>query len=316
MRKIFKIIFGITLVIFLILALSPIISLILPQKLKNHTYYRLVYQVIADHETSGTNRDPDRVFKLFNYVVRHEFLQGIPYSCKPFESLVYGEGFCDFQARTLNALLDAIGIKSRYAMLLKKDSISPHTLNEVFLGDKWCVMDTSYNIIYKDNEGKYISLEELSVRPELSVYGALTPDIFPLPQPPLRSEPYQAHILDYIARAYLKVLGRGFFNFYQDIYLGLQKYKPRQDDLRLFFDARNYHLSHRYDLVLEKYNRLLKDYPDSKYRGDVVFFCGMLYFDLKDYQKSADFFKQVIEKYPKWAKAAEFYLNIISGEDQ
>lgn len=87
----------------------------------------------------------------------------------------------------------------------------------------------------------------------------------------------------------------------------------------MFFIARNYHLSYRYDLAKKHYNILLKSYPESKYREDAVFFYGMLYFDIKDYPRSIDFFKLSIDRYAKWKNAGHYYLAkacALMGDDE
>lgn len=244
---------------------------------------------------------------------------------------MYGEAYCDFQARVLNALLGANGIKSRYIVLFDKSGISPHTTSEVFLGGKWCVLDVSLNIIFQDETGNKLTLEDLSANPDLifqqrklvawkdydlqdyhGIYAWQT-RMFPLPMPAERSIPVvlQAHIFDRIADTYYKILKTPFFNSYQDLYLWLKK-RFAKDDFRLFFKARNYHLAYRYAPALKCYHKLLDKYPQSVYAQDVVFFCGILYFDLQDFSKSEEFFKLIIDKYsPKWQGAAYYYLGRI-----
>lgn len=328
-NKYFRFIFFLFLVIISSLLLSPFISLILPAKLTNRTYYRLLYHVIVDKETADCQNSQDKALKLLQYVVDHEFLQGIPYECKPAESLIYAEAWCDFQARTLNALLGIAGIPSRYAMLLDKDGISPHTLNEVFLNKKWCVFDTAINIIFRDDSGGMVSLDELSGNPSLifnnkkiialKEYDKATYDslftwysrMFPLPAAPKRSTPviYQSHLFDYIADIYFKILKHTFFDFYQDLYFSLNKEQAKQEDLKLFFMARNCHLSYRRGLALKYYHLLLKNFPQSKYIQDAVIFCGMLYFETGDFLKSVEYLKLTLDKYPtKYKSIASYYL--------
>jgi len=317
------------LVIFIFLAvLSPFVSLMLPGKLTNRTYYRLIYRIIADKETAGCFTEEEKALKLLQYVVNHEFLQGIPYECKPAESLIYAEAYCDFQARTLNELLGVIGIPCRYAMLLDKDGISPHTLNEVFLHNKWCVFDLSMNIVFRDNSMKMVSLDELSDNPGLIFNNkklvafkeydkkgyantfAWYSRMFPMPASPRRSTPvmYKYHIFDYICDAYFKIFKYIFSNFYQDAYLRLNKNHLKERDLVLLFKARNYHLCYRQDLALEYYDMLLKEYPQSKYLEDDLFFRGELYFDIGDFHKAIESFGLITDKYPKWRNAAYLYL--------
>ncbi|MFC1804532.1 transglutaminase domain-containing protein [Candidatus Omnitrophota bacterium] len=310
------------------LALSPLISLALPERLTKHTYYRLAYNLIADQETSGCEGEEAKARKLFQYVIDHEFVRGQPLKAKPFESLIYAQGYCDFQARTLNALLASAGIKSRYAMLLDEDGISPHTLNEVFLDGRWCVFDLLMNIVFEDGQGNKLSLKQLSDHPGLIPAQAKLValesydrgqferfknwyfSMLPMPALPRRSTPLllQSHILDRISDAYFRILKRRFFDFYQDLYLRLKNNFP-QEDLRFFIKARNYHLAYRYDLALSSYNALIKGFPESKYAVDARFFLGVLYFDTGLFSKSAVFFRDLIKGYPQqWGSAGYYYL--------
>lgn len=339
MNRYLKVIFIALIVILSLFLLSPFISLILPQKLTNRTYYRLLYSVIVDKETSGNISDEEKILKLFNYVVRHEFAQGSPYECKPAESLIYGQAYCDFQARTLNSLLGITGIKSRYAMLLDKDGISPHTLNEVFIDGKWCVFDTTMNIIFTDGKGNKVTLEQMSADPGLIINNKklialkgyrvesyenlvkLYSRMFPMPLQPRRSTPnvYQVHIFDRITDLYFKAFKYNFFNFYQDLYLKLKTVNLVKEDTRLFFLARNYHLAYRNKLAQNYYNRLLEKYPNSILAEDTIFFYGMFSFENKNYNKAADFFNIILVKFPrKWENPAYYYLGFIyeAAEDK
>lgn len=332
MNRYLKVIFIVLIVILSLLLLSPFISLILPQKLTNRTYYRLLYSVIVDKETSGNISDEEKILKLFNYVVRHEFAQGSPYECKPAESLIYGQAYCDFQARTLNSLLGISGIKSRYAMLLDKDGISPHTLNEVFIDGKWCVFDTTMNIIFTDDKGNKVTLEQMSVDPGLIINNKklialkgyrvesyenlvkLYSRIFPMPLQPRRSTPnvYQVHIFDRITDFYFKVFKYNFFNFYQDLYLKLKTGNFIEDDARILFLARNCHLAYRNNLAQNYYKNLLEKYPSSIFVEDAIFFYGIFNFENRDYNKAAEFFNIILARYPgKWKSASYYYLGMI-----
>jgi len=331
MGKLPRIILVSLLVSALLLLLSPVISLLLPEKLTKHTYYRLFYNLIVENETAGSRNNAEKALKLFRYVVSHEFAQGAPDKCKPLESLIQAEAYCDFQARTLNALLGIARIPSRYAMLLDKDGISPHTLNEVLLDDKWSTFDTLTNIVFRDGRGRRLTLEELSDNPKLifaqekiaalkeynvnefESFFAWQSRMFPMPQEPRRSTPYmfQSHLLDYIADAYFKIFKSNFFNLYQDLYLKTRKSPSADDDAGLFFRARNYHLAYRKARALNSYNVLLEEYPESAYVEDAAFFRGVLYYEMEDFPKAVESFNLIVNRYsPKWRAAASYYLGM------
>lgn len=329
MKIIAKIILCVLIASSLILLLSPFIALILPGKVANHAYYRLFYHLIAEKEVENCLSDKDKAIALFNYVLDHQFMQGEPRKSKPIESLIFAEAYCDFQARTLNSILGIINIPARYAMLFDKDGSSPHTLNEIKLDGKWGVFDLFMNVVFTDKQKDNLSLKDLSDNPnlileqekflDLKAYDAQTFDywmkwysrMFPMPIKPERSKSrmQQAHIFDYITDAYYSVFGTKFFNFYQNIYLKFKKDYSEGEDFKLFYKARSYHLAYRGNLALENYRNLLKEYPQSKYQEDTVFFLGKLYLDLAQYPESIKQFNLILEKYGrKWKDAAYYYL--------
>lgn len=333
MRNYIRFFYLLIIIIALGVLLSPLISLFLPEKLRHHTYQRLMFNAIVDRETKGCKNKEEKILALFNYVIDHEFAQGIPYSCKPLESLIYGEAYCDFQARTLNLLLAIAGVPSRYAMLLDENGISPHTVNEVFLYDKWCVFDTTMRVVFKDSKG-FFSLEELSYNPELLLnveninvvkqndiaeyenYVALLKSVLSVKNGPRRSKPYiyQAHIFDNIADIYFKIFKNSFVNFYQDIYLVKNKKQAQSEDSSLFYSARSYHLAYRLALALQMYDIVLNKYPESRYRADALFFKSLLYYENNDYAKAIALLKLILEKEPvKWRGAVNYYLTKMKG---
>ncbi len=310
--------------------LFPVISVLFPGKFSYSIYRWAMDCVIASHETRLCQTQSCAAKRIFEYVVNHEFLQGTPYPCKPLESLIYGEAYCDFQARTLNMLLTAAGIRSRYAMLLDKNGISPHTLNEVYLNKKWRVFDPAFNIIFKDTDGQMATLEQLSEQPDIitnnirvmakneidvnrrAVDASWYRGLFPLPLEPRRSKPDidKLNVFQRLTKLYCRLFGSAYYDFYQDAYLFFKQREIKQDDLRLFYLARNYHLAYRKKPALKYYQRLLAEYPQSKYTQDAVFFLGIFYFEVeKDFPRAIAFFNRINEKYPdKWGKAAGNYL--------
>jgi hypothetical protein len=328
--------FGCTLaVLVLIVAVSPFISLVLPDKYTKHTYYRLLYRAIVEKQTSCLNNSHEKAERLFGYVVEHTFAQSTPRSAKPAESLISAEAYCDYQAQLLNALLGVAGIQSRYAMLLNADGLSVHTLNEVYLGSKWAVFDPTWNMIYRDAQGDYLSLEQLSVDPGLiwaqrklallRVYDdsqyedwvSWFKQMFPCPRIPQRSIPriQQYHLLDFVADAYFRLFKEPFFCLYQDLYLKLKKKSIPQDDTQLLFWARNYHLGYRFAEAGRLYREVLKRQPDSAYLNGAFFFAGVLAYDTRDYEAARVYFQRIVDSHHgRWIQAAYYYLGKVYEE--
>lgn len=275
-----------------IVLLSPFVALFLPKDFRNHTYAELVYQVIADEETKDCHSIDEKVEKLFNYVRENIVFGGSPYKGKPLDYLITGRGYCDYQARTLNSLLGRLNIASRYAMLKDKDGISPHTFNEVLINDKWAIYDTTFNIIFRNQE-KYLQVIDLRNNPgliELVINDATLAEdwkqmlrdvlkrTLPFEASWSRSTPRieQYHIVDYLIGLYKKIFGMPFANFYQDCYLKVSLKEVPNEDERVFLKARNYHLFYREDLAEKHYRGLIEFFPESKYKENCLAFLESL----------------------------------------
>jgi tetratricopeptide (TPR) repeat protein len=99
------------------------------------------------------------------------------------------------------------------------------------------------------------------------------------------------------------------------MYLKIKSRQFSDQDLKFFYLARNYHLFNRSDKALLYYNELLRNFPESAYKKDTLFFMGILYFDIfKDYNKAIYFFKLTVDIYPdKWVRPANYYLGLAYG---
>lgn len=226
-------------IVFLFVVLcSPFVGMFLSEKMRNHCYGELVYEVIANKETEGLFDKKDKAVKLFKFVQEKIKPIGEPYNGKPVDYLLSGRGWCDYQARTLNSLLGRLGILSRYAMLVDSQGISPHTINEIYLENKWTMFDSLNNLIFQIND-KYLDAQDL-IKNENLVSDVIKKSEFsdnqkksleelfietlPYEKNWRRSTPRlkQYHIVDFLIGFYTKIFRIKFVNFYQDLYLKLQ----------------------------------------------------------------------------------------------
>lgn len=292
---------------------APFFSLILKASLRDHTYRAIIMHVIAQEETRGIKSDLEITKKLFYYTAKHTLLNPgdlLPYEDKELGYLINGLVYCDYAADILATLCAHKGIPARYAMLMDKDGVSPHTITEVFLDGKWRIFDPAEISYYRTKSGELATLEDLSEDPDLilenkrmqKIYPAGLPDVykkmFPLPLPPQRSASKIKRVtpFDRIGFFYYALWGERFLRPYQDLYLRIKTAKMEGAE-RLYYLARNYQLVHRTDEAIEKYNGLLKTYPEGKYASRAALFLAFIYMDQKnDYLKAIEVLESLIDR--------------------
>ena len=86
---------------------SPVLVLWLPGPWKRHVDHEIAFEWIATHELSGSNRPREVIRSAMTYTRTHLWLvdNPQPYRGKPFDYLVEGIGWCDYQAKVFCKLL-------------------------------------------------------------------------------------------------------------------------------------------------------------------------------------------------------------------
>lgn len=322
--KIFKkkIISFLSLLILTSFLLAPFTSLILSNSLREHAYREIMMHVIAQEETKGLKSGLEIAKRLFYYTAKNTLLNPgdlLPYNEKSLGYLINGLVYCDYAADILATLCAHKGIPARYAMLMDKDGVSPHTITEIFLDGKWRVFDPAEICYYTTKSGKLATLEDLSENSDLilenkrmqKIYPTGLPDVykrmFPLPLPPQRSASKVKRItpFDKLGFFYYAVFGKRFLRPYQDLYLRIKTAKM-QEEQKLYYLARNYQLVHRTDQAIEQYNDLLKAYPEGKHASRAALFLSFIYMDQKNnYLKAIEVLQSLIDRpeniYEKYA---------------
>lgn len=75
--------------------------------------------------------------------------------------------------------------------------------------------------------------------------------------------------------------------------------------LASYQDARGNFKKEEYDLAKQKFEIFLKEYPDSNYADNALFWWGMCFYEQEEYQKAIMKFEEVIQKYPKGNKVPD-----------
>lgn len=82
--------------------------------------------------------------------------------------------------------------------------------------------------------------------------------------------------------------------------------------------ANVYYLNNQYDLALQHFSKIVKNYPDFELADDSIFYSGKIYFDNKDYINSKKEFLSLIYNYKdsEFYYDSMFYLGKITGNRQ
>ncbi|MDD4910095.1 MAG: transglutaminase domain-containing protein [Candidatus Omnitrophica bacterium] len=250
-----------------VILLSPLISLLFANSsLGRHAYHEVSFQVIAMKELPSSASLEGTIQSAVDYTrsrLGHYFSDSRPYAGKPFDYLVEGVGWCDYQAKVLCKLLAAKGISGRYAFLMVNDDVSssPHTVAEVYYRGKWGVVDPLHNLIYRNDRGEAVTLEEITAETGSPAY------LYPIRHAPVRSDDFlsEKHLFDLIANKYARIFGRAFAVVYQDAYLGMTAPKIKDPAARMLYKARNYHLYGRNEKARLLYRQILSNYPANRF---------------------------------------------------
>ncbi len=64
----------------------------------------------------------------------------------------------------------------------------------------------------------------------------------------------------------------------------------------------------RYKKAIQFFNRIVKQYPESKLANNALYWTGEIYYDLKKYETAIVFFKRLMKRYPKGNKVPDATL--------
>ncbi len=303
--------------------LAPVLALWLPDTMAQHAYDEFSFAFIARRVLPATGTPEQLIQAANDYAKRHLWLvdNPVPYDGKPFDYLVEGIGWCDYAAKVFSRLLATRGMHVRYAFLKDAQGSSPHTLAEVYVRGKWRIVDPFFNLIYETESGEWPSLEEVTpdfvgrllqiVRLRATTSDAV-PNIidvaqrtYPLPQPPQRSDDFlqDKNLLDWIADAYARLLGRGFACWYQDQYL--RRLAAIQDpQQRLWRRARHYHLYGRLEEAERAYHALWEQRPVARYAERLPLFLGRLLIRERRFAEAQTVLEEEVTQHPanRWAQ--------------
>ena len=307
----------------LVVGLSPLIALCLPDPWKQHAYHEISFQFIARNRLTASRVPEDVVRDAMKYTRRHLWLVDgrTPYAGKSFDYLIEGIGWCDYHAKVFCKLLAARGIHARYDFLRDRRRDSPHTMAEVYLHGKWRAADPFFNLVYAKPDGEWATLEELTPQlvaglPDLmqlrnATSGlddqilALAEKTFPLPYPPQRSDDFvqDKNIFDAVDEAYVRLLGKPFAYWYQDRVVRDKVMTLADPVERLWYQVRNYHLYGRFEEAEALYNQLVTVASATPYHERTTLFLSRLLMRQKRLVEAKHLLAQFLHDMPeaRWA---------------
>lgn len=319
-----------------VLLLSPVISLFISDSLRDHTYGQIIMHVIALKEV-GFIKDPqDIAKKLFRYTVSNTIVNPgdlIPYEDKALGYLINSYVFCDYAAEIFTNLCAQKGLNARYCMLLDENGVSFHTIAEVEINNRWLVFDPTEGNFYTNTNGQLATLEELSDNPSIAFnhkriscfrvngmerYNSLLASykkMFPLVSAPKHSSSKKKKIMppDRVGFFYYSIFKNRFLRPYQDTYLR-RKTSKMDEEQRIYYIARNYHLVHRNIEAARLYNKLLTTFSGGRYFERAAFYLGLLYLEQeKDFRKALETFSLLYERGALLKNYALYYIGKCYG---
>lgn len=328
----------------LVFCASPVWMLWVPGtgKLQDHLYRNLIYDRVARQVTRGAVSQREIVERLAEYVQIHMWAPAgsVPYDGKPLDYLIEGIGWCDYLAKTYVVLLATQGIAARYAMLMERADLSPHTITEVWYPEDagrptWGAVDPLFGLVFRANRSSQartvpVTLEELSADPRLiklqpeleglrrdlperaeeiqQVYAA----VIPLPIPPRRSHAgtKRVSVFDRLLLNYAHAGGDRFVAWYQDQYLSFRGEQASGPQARgTLWTARHYHLAGRTSRARVGY-AAAQHSENPRVKTDAFFWSGVLEWEQGNTAKALQQFRALLAEDPssRWAPLAWYYM--------
>jgi hypothetical protein len=326
------------------LILVPVVILAFPVYLSvarqgslNRIYRHVTYEVMADRGSESKKSDLETVSDLMQFL--HWQMNVTPDTVaqdRPFlEPAVDGTAYCNQISVGLSHLLAKKGIRSRLAMMRNKDGVSPHSIAEVLVDDRWVVVDPLNGIIPGIEKGgvtvselstAFSYIENLSLVQATNHLTGVASDGSPQddfvewyrsfavsPMDPDRpsisfvwgQRPRHRREIR-LTGMYYRVLGTVFSSFVQDVYLS--QLPAENSTGRKFMLARHYSLHGRWQKALPLYRNVLAAEKNSL-REDALFFYGMALIESGDAPLALKSLDTLARDFPdgKWKGIVHFY---------
>ena len=313
---------------------------------KSHRFtkaYRLAsYMFLANTITREATSQDEVIQEIFAYTHRNlDAISGVKTIwVSPLHDLRRGIAWCDQQSNVFATLLAFKNIPAKYFYLFDDHGGSPHTMSLVNDGTEWQLMGPMNGLMFQ-KKAQNLTLEDIQNHPRLILYKKYFPEKYKQTLQwyqtfiPLRKESLKhlhegltaydinikdtnKHMICLTLKYFMFLFGDHFLHFFQDHWLHHkvrtltpQEYQLDQvtPDFITYFKARNYHLYNRYEKAKPLYEKMIQDYPQSRYTDDALFFLGKLYLKTDHLQKAIEVFQDLEKTYPNsgWLITAHFF---------
>lgn len=304
-----------------------------PTSLRDRLYREVSYQHLANRLTAGAATDTDRILRIFDFIHQQVNVVGAPVvDDSPWNDFVRGIGWCDQQSWGLATLLSKQNIHARFAMLRKASGVSPHTVAEVRIGDRWALFDPLNGLYYRKPDGSFATLEEVAQDPALiaaepkiqllqpevrATFLDSVPGLYPLEQEPTRwsslllkkNRSRAQRITNQAIRFAVGAFGAPLAHAYQDLYY-LTAWPRPTDAEALFRRARNYHLYGRLKSAERDYRLVQRRFPDHERSEDAQFYLAGVLTASGRYAESLQELDALTQRTPpsKWSALLPEYI--------
>jgi tetratricopeptide (TPR) repeat protein len=236
--------------------------------------------------------------------------------------LIKGTAHCDQQVRTLIDLAKKADLKARLLFLRGYDSISHHSVCEIYLDGKFRVFDSDYGYVFRNHHNEiatFLDIQKHGRKLKSEKLDALlflnkdfsTVEYFRLYEPTYeftvaktnfkirKGRMFRAGVID----LYYNIFGQPFLVHLLDLYFKVEKVEP-------FLRARLKHLLGRFQSAITDYNICLNENKNIFIVSEGLFFTGQLFWDMQDFNRCISTFEQLLREYPdnRWIEEIYFYL--------
>jgi len=317
------IITGIVVAIFLYL-IAPFAMLLGPERLRDYIHRELIYKVITAKLTQGGKQDRQNALRLMDFVESHVLPHpaGSPVIDKhPLNDLVRGMGACDQMANTLITLARKGGIKGRLIFLYGYDSVSHHSVCDLYIDGKFRIFDPFIGSVFVDKEGDMATFNNMQTRGrefslmrnteamalldrinvikssyiewnKLSKEESEKIDVFKdiylrLYEPANEPKFFRVNYQQDCKRFALSRIMDSYYDIFGDIFLILfQELYFKLDNTNPFEKARLKHISFRYKDAIDEYTANTDTIKNSFLNTESTFFKGQAFWDAADYERA------------------------------
>jgi tetratricopeptide (TPR) repeat protein len=304
------------------------VSILATSKGYHHRLYRaFFYPVVAARVTLGASSGEDAVLRLHEFVYLNvRTPRGAPVlDDSAADTLIRGFGYCDPAVMIFIRLLEEINISGRMTFLRRDDGVSPHTVSEVFLSDRWRVFDTLYGFVPRRPDGHLATAADLTTQSELLDLSRTKSEWYRNAQVYLTLGTKTSDLSD-LLRSTLRVVATSIPDWLvdrlQDLYVllpppsytttaGTSFDDYSTPDGRQFFKARNFHVFLRTGEAESAYKELLRRYPESKHADAALYNLGLLELtQRRDPASALATLRILLEQHPDtgWASDARYLL--------